>query len=156
DDIGKKIRQRYKNFDPALGFAWALGQDQKTVIRSSISLHHISPNVGFYNLDQRILFGPAGNGLASFTGSGLANPKAGQAGQPALLNFPSPANFTAQDMIDNLSLFRSGLIASNPPNATNLSVLAVNVTKSVQGGQLRDAIYEHKPARAPHPNQFNG
>jgi hypothetical protein len=155
DDIGKKIGQRYKNFDPALGFAWALGRTQKTVIRSSISLHHISPNVGFYNLDQRILFGPAGNGLASFTGSGLANPKAGQAGQPALLNFPTPANFTAQDMIDNLSLFRSGLIASNPYNGTDLSVRGVNVTKSVQGGQLLDAIYDNNSARMPYTIQFN-
>src|SRR5262245_16788378 len=155
DDIGKKIGQRYKNFDPALGFAWALGRTQKTVIRSSISLHHISPNVGFYNLDQRILFGPAGNGLASFTGSGLANPKAGQAGQPALLNFPTPANFTAQDMIDNLPLLRSGLIASNPYNGADLSLRGVNVTKSVQGGQQLDAIYDNNSARTPYTIHFN-
>ena len=55
--------KQFKNFDPALGFAWALGNDQKTVIRASTSLHHTSPNVGFFSLNQRILFGPAGNGL---------------------------------------------------------------------------------------------
>src|SRR5215813_10945678 len=45
--LGRTIDQRHKNFDPALGFAWAMGKEQKTVIRSSISLHHTSPNVGF-------------------------------------------------------------------------------------------------------------
>jgi hypothetical protein len=35
-------KQRYLNFDPAFGFAWALGKDQKTVIRASASLHHFT------------------------------------------------------------------------------------------------------------------
>jgi hypothetical protein len=54
-------KDNYKNFDPAFGFAWAMGKEKKTVVRASASLHHISPNVGFFNLNQRILFGPAGN-----------------------------------------------------------------------------------------------
>src|SRR5215813_11979653 len=70
DKIGKKIPQRLKNFDPAFGFAWALGKEQKTVVRASASMHHVSPNVDFYKINQRILFGPAGNGLASFSGAG--------------------------------------------------------------------------------------
>jgi len=68
--LGKDLRgpqKKYKNFDPAFGFAWALGKDEKTVLRSSVSLHHISGNVGFYALNQRILFGPAGNGLQPVT-----------------------------------------------------------------------------------------
>jgi hypothetical protein len=68
--LGRTIDQRLQEFRSALGFAWALGKDQKTVVRSSISLHHISPNCDFYKLNQRILFGPAGNGLAAFTGAG--------------------------------------------------------------------------------------
>ncbi|HJZ82405.1 MAG TPA: hypothetical protein VKD91_18730, partial [Pyrinomonadaceae bacterium] len=150
NDVGKKIAQRYKNFDPALGFAWAPFKDQKTVVRSSVSLHHISPNVGFYNLNQRILFGPAGNGLGSFTGSGLPNPKAGQPGQPALLNFTTPVNFTAQDLINNLALFRSQLLASSPFVGTDLTFRGVNITKSVQGPQGLDAIYDNNSARFPY------
>ncbi len=155
NDVGKKITQRYKNFDPALGFAWAPFKDQKTVIRSSVSLHHISPNVGFYNLNQRILFGPAGNGLGSFTGSGLPNPKAGQPGQPALLNFTTPVNFTAQDLINNLALFRSQLAASNPFVGTDLFARGVNITKSVQGPQGLDAIYDNNSARFPYTIHVN-
>jgi hypothetical protein len=150
DSLGRTIGQRYNNFDPALGFAWALGKNQKTVIRSSASLHHTSPNVGFFKLNQRILFGPAGNGLGAFTGAGLPNPKAGQAGQPALLNFNTPANFTAQDMINNLALFTSQLTASSPFNGTDLSVRGINVTKTVAGGQLLDAVYDDDSARFPY------
>jgi hypothetical protein len=150
DSLGRTISQRYNNFDPALGFAWALGKDQKTVIRSSASLHHISPNVGFFKLNQRILFGPAGNGLGAFSGAGLPNPKAGQAGQPALLNFTSPANFTAQDMMNSLALFTSQLTASAPFNGTDLAVRGINVTKTVAGGQLLDAVYDNDSARFPY------
>ncbi|MBO0724219.1 MAG: carboxypeptidase regulatory-like domain-containing protein [Blastocatellia bacterium] len=148
--LGRTIGQRYKNFDPALGFAWALGKDQKTVIRSSASLHHTSPNVGFFKLNQRILFGPAGNGLGAFSGAGLPNPKAGQPGQPALLNFNAPVNFTAQDMINNLALFTSQLTAGAPFKGTDLSVRGINITKTVAGGQALDAIYDNDSARFPY------
>src|SRR5262249_15509945 len=138
--LGRTIDQRHKNFDPALGFAWALGKEQKTVIRSSVSVHHASPNVGFFKLNQRILFGPAGNGLGAVSGAGLRNPKAGQAGQPALLNFTTPVNFTAQDMINSLALFTSQLAAAAPFKGTDLSIRGINVTKTVAGGQLLDAV----------------
>jgi len=153
--LGRTIDQRYKNFDPALGFAWALGKEQKTVIRASGSLHHISPQVDFFKLDQRILFGPAGNGLLAFSGAGLPNPKAGQAGQPALLNFNSPANFTAQEMINNLALFTSQLTASSPFKGTDLSFRGINITKSVQGGQALDAVYDNDSARFPYTIQVD-
>jgi hypothetical protein len=148
--LGKTIDHRYKNFDPALGFAWAMGKEQKTVIRSSISLHHTSPNVGFFKLNQRILFGPAGNGLGAFSGAGLPNPKAGQPGQPALLSFSVPANFTAQDMINNLALFTNQLTAGVPFNGTDLSTRGINVTKTAAGGQLLDAVYDNNSARFPY------
>jgi sarcosine oxidase gamma subunit len=150
-----KIGQRYRNFDPALGLVWALGKEKKTVVRASGSLHHTSPNVGFFNLDQRILFGPAGNGLQAFTGSVLPNPKAGQAGQPALLNFTAPANFTLADMQNYLPSARALLAASSPYNGTDLSVRGVQITKSVQGGQLLDAIYDNNSARTPYTIQVD-
>jgi hypothetical protein len=154
-DLNRTIDQRYKNFDPALGFAWALGKDQKTVVRASASLHHISPQTDFYKLNQRVLFGPAGNGLSSFSGAGLPNPKAGQPGQPALLNFTTPQNFTALDMINNLDLFTSQLIASNPYKGTDLSIRGINIVKTVQGGQGLDAIYDNDSARFPYTIQID-
>jgi hypothetical protein len=148
DKIGKTIPQRLKNFDPALGFAWALGKEQKTVIRASASLHHISPNVDFFKIDQRILFGPAGNGLASFSGSGLPNPKPGSTG---LLNFTTPTTFTAQDMITFLPQLKNQLIALyNTFNGKDLTYRGVNFTKTVQGPQLLDAVYDIDSSKFPY------
>lgn len=154
-DLNRTIDQRYGNFDPALGFAWALGKEQKTVVRASASLHHISPQTDFYKLNQRVLFGPAGNGLSSFSGAGLPNPKAGQPGQPLLLNFSTPQNFSAQDMITNLPSFTSQLIASNPFKGTDLAVRGINIVKTVQGGQGLDAIYDNDSARFPYTFQVD-
>src|SRR5262245_7334453 len=148
DKIGKKIPQRLKNFDPALGFAWALGKEQKTVIRASASLHHISPNVDFYKINQRILFGPAGNGLASFSGSGLPNPKPGSTG---LLNFTTPTTFTAQDMITFQPQIKNQLTALYGTfNGKDLTNRGVNFTKTVQGPQLLDAIYDIDSSKFPY------
>src|SRR5262249_41582883 len=94
--------------------------------------------------------GPAGNGLGAFSGAGLPNPKAGQPGQPALLNFTTPVNFTAQDMINGLALFTSQLAAAAPFKGTDLSIRGINVTKTVAGGQLLDAVYDNDSARFPY------
>jgi hypothetical protein len=148
DKIGKKIPQRLKNFDPAFGFAWALGKEQKTVVRASASLHHVSPNVDFYKINQRILFGPAGNGLASFAGSGLPNPKPGSTG---LLNFLAPTTFTAQDMIAFLPQIKNQLIALyNNFNGKDLTFRGINFTKTVQGPQLLDAVYDIDSSKFPY------
>jgi hypothetical protein len=153
DKVGKTIPQRLKNFDPAFGFVWALGKEQKTVIRSSASLHHISPNVDFYKINQRILFGPAGNGLASFSGAGLANPKPGSTG---LLNFTTPTNFTGEDMLTYLPAIRNQLTALyNTFNGKDLSYRGINFTKTVQGGQGLDAVYDADSSKFPYSINFD-
>jgi len=156
-NIGKTISHRYKNFDPALGFAWAPGKEPKTVVRASLGLHHTSPNIGFFNLDQRILFGPAGNGLAQFSGSTLQNPLVATpcgsvAANPTLgcVSFSTPSAFSLQDMLNNLGGFRSSLAAGIPFKGTDLSVRGVQITKSVQGGQGLDAIYDNDSGRTPY------
>ncbi len=152
--IGKNLsgpKNEYKNFDPALGFAWALGKDQKTVIRSSASLHHISGNVGFYALNQRILFGPAGNGLQPVVGSGLLNPEA-----PATaLNFTVPTNFTVGDMLNYLPTATAILQAGLPFNGTDLSIQGVELLKTIQGSQGLDAIYNSDSSKPPYTVQVN-
>jgi hypothetical protein len=138
NDLGGP-KQDYNNFDPALGFAWAVGKEKKTVIRSSTSLHHISPNVGFYNLNQRILLGPAGNGLQSATGAALPNPEV----PGGVLNFPTtPTNFTLADMLAYLPAARSILEAETTRrfNGQDLSVRGIEVTKTASG---LDALYNN-------------
>lgn len=149
--VGRDLRgpvKDYNNFDPALGFAWALGNDQKTVVRASASIHHTSPNVGFFNLNQRILFGPAGNGLQAVTGAGLTNPLTGA----GLLNFVTPTNFRLQNMLDFLPEARTLLEAGLPFDGTDLSVRGVEVFKTITG---LDAIYNSDSSRTPYTIHIN-
>lgn len=101
-----KIPQDYNNFDPAIGFAWSV--NNKTVIRGSASLHHTSANRSYLKLQDQILIGPAGSGLTSGSSAAVPNPKAGQPGQPAFLNFTAttPVDFRAQEMLNYLLTIR--------------------------------------------------
>jgi hypothetical protein len=145
-------RQDYNNFDPAIGFAWAIGSDQKTVVRASASLHHISPNVGFFNLNQRILFGPAGNGLQALTGAGLSNPE----NPNGLLNFTAPTNFTLADMLNFLPNARAQLEAFYRQfSGQDLTFRGVNIAKTVAGAGNLDAIYNSDSSRTPYTVHIN-
>jgi hypothetical protein len=150
NDTGK-IPQHLKNFDPALGFAWALGNDQKTVVRASASLHHISQNVGFFSLNQRIYLGPAGNGLQAVTSIGLPNPE-----NPAgFLNFTSPTNWTIGDMLNYLTTARTQFLAGLPFDGTDLKFRGVDTSKRVVDPQFLDAIYNKDSARTPYTIQLD-
>jgi Carboxypeptidase regulatory-like domain len=165
--LGDKLggpKDKYKNFDPALGFAWALGKEKKTVVRASASLHHTSPNVGFFNLNQRILFGPAGNGLQAAVGSVLQNPEVATrcgsvATNPTLgcLNFTAPSGFTLADMLAFLPAAKAQLTAdtSSRFNGQDLSIRGVQVTKTVQGAGALDAIYNSDSSVTPYTFHVN-
>jgi len=150
NDTGK-VPQHLKNFDPALGFAWALGNDQKTVVRASASLHHISQNVGFFSLNQRIYLGPAGNGLQAVTSIGLPNPK-----NPAgFLNFTAPSSWTIGDMLNYLGTARNLFLAGLPFNGKDLSIRGIDTSKKVVDPQFLDAIYNKDSARTPYTIQVD-
>jgi carboxypeptidase family protein len=85
--------REYKNFSPAIGFAWALGKEKKTVIRGGSGLYWDS-DIGSSRIAERRVLGPSGNGRVVVQGSGIANPLFGQVGQPLTLT-PSPALPTA-------------------------------------------------------------
>jgi hypothetical protein len=150
NDLGAP-RQNYRNFDPALGFAWAPGQDRKTALRSSISLHHISPNSEAYNFNQRILFGPAGNGLQAASGASLTSP------QGVLLNFGAPTSFTLADMMAFLPVAKAQLTADilSKYNGRDLSIRGVELTKTVQGSGNNDAIYNNNSGPTPYTIQVD-
>ena len=149
-----RIPQDKNNFDPALGFAWAPGRNPKTVYRAAFSVHHASLNIGYLKLNDRILTSPAGSGLTQSTSTGVANPKFGQPGQPATLNFATPVDFTAQDMLNVLPQVRAFLVANQRYNGTDLSIRNIEVTKTAQGAQGLDAIYD-KNFRTPYTIQVN-
>jgi hypothetical protein len=164
--LGDKLggpKDRYKNFDPALGFAWALGKEKKTVVRASASLHHISPNVGFFNLNQRILFGPAGNGLQAAVGSILQNRKSPiTCGSVAInptagcLSFTTPSSFTLADMLAFLPEAKALLAADLARfNGQDLSIRGVETTKTVQGPGALDAIYNTDSSVTPYTFHVN-
>jgi len=150
NDTGE-ISPHMKNFDPALGFAWALGNDQKTVVRASASLHHISQNVGFFSLNQRIYLGPAGNGLQAVTSIGLPNPE----NPTTFLNFTSPTNWIIGDMLAYLPTARDLFLAGLPFDGKDLKFRGVDTVKKVVDPQFLDAIYNQDSARTPYTIQVD-
>ncbi len=126
----EKIPYDLNNFDPALGFAW--GVNDKTVIRSSISLHHSSGNRTYLKLQDQILIGPAGSGLTSGASGSVPNPKFGQPGQPQFLNFVTnqPVDFRAQEMLNYLPTIKGTLEANSRYNGQDLSIRNIEVRKS--------------------------
>lgn len=150
NDTGE-IPQHLMNFDPALGFAWAPGGNQKTVVRASASLHHISQNVGFFSLNQRIYLGPAGNGLQAVTSIGLPNPE-----NPAgFLNFTSPTNWTVGDMLSYLQTARTLFLSGLPFDGKDLRFRGVDTLKKVVDPQFLDAVYNKDSARTPYTIQVD-
>jgi hypothetical protein len=135
----EKIPRDYNNFDPALGFAWSV--NDKTVIRSSISLHHSSGNRNYLKLQDQILIGPAGSGLVSAGSSSVPNPKCNTPnpaprtdclnGQPQFLNFATnaPVDFRGQDLVNQLGAIRAFLEANNRYNGRDLSIRNIEVRK---------------------------
>jgi hypothetical protein len=73
---------QYKNFTPALGFAWTVDKARKTVIRGGSGIY-FDADTGASRIAERRILGPAGNGRVVIDGTGILNPLASQAGQPA-------------------------------------------------------------------------
>ncbi|HZM84924.1 MAG TPA: carboxypeptidase-like regulatory domain-containing protein [Blastocatellia bacterium] len=146
-----KIPQRYKNFDPALGFAWAVGADQKTVLRASTSLHHNSQSVNFFSLEQRKILGPAGNGLQQVTSVTMPNPE----NPTGFLSFTAPTNWTIADMLAYLSTARGQFLAALPFDGKDLTFRGIDTKKAVVDAQFLDAIYNKDSARTPYTFQVD-
>jgi hypothetical protein len=146
-----KVPQKYKNFDPALGFAWAIGNDQRTVLRASASLHHNSQSVNFFSLEQRKILGPAGNGLQQVTSVSLPNPE----NPTGFLSFTAPTNWTAADMVAYLATARGLFLAGLPFDGKDLTFRGIDTKKAVVDAQFLDAIYNKDSARTPYTIQVD-
>jgi hypothetical protein len=148
------IPMEYRNFEPALGFAWSPGSGNKTVIRASASMHYASQNRTVDRMSDQNFRSPAGSGLQALTSASIANPMAGQPGQPATLNFATPADFTAQDMLDYMPT-ASSLMFQNITkyNGKDLSIRNIEVLKQTAAGSTNwvfDGNY-----KTPYSIQFN-
>jgi hypothetical protein len=134
----RPTRYDYNNFQPAIGWAWALGKQNKTVIRGGSGIYHASPNSFYTRLGERGFLGPAGNGLVPFNSQLVANPFAGTptpgstALQPATLNFTAPTSFNGQNALSLIPSLRTQLL-SRWGGGTDLSIRGIEVTKQALG-----------------------
>jgi len=150
----QKIPMEYNHFDPAMGFAWSPGKGNKTVVRGSASLHWASENRTVDRMSDQNFRSPAGSGVQALTSASIANPKAGQPGQPATLNFASPADFSGADMVAYMpaaSAQMAQIVAKY--NGKDLSIRNIEVLKQTAAGSTNwifDANY-----KTPYSIQFN-
>src|SRR5262249_49219688 len=92
-------RREYKDFQPAMGFAWGVDQKNKTVLRGGGGIYYDS-NFFYSRLRERSVIGPAGNGLVVVPGSLVPNPIPNVPGVPlgTPLNFTAPTNISGQQI----------------------------------------------------------
>jgi Carboxypeptidase regulatory-like domain len=131
--------REYKNFSPAIGFAWSMGKEKKTVIRGGSGIYFDS-DLGSNRIAERRILGPSGNGRVVIDGTGIANPLFGQAGQPPTLSPTAiPTTLTGQQVVNLIPQIKAaetarfGLLG-------DLSVRNIELLKSTGTGQ---AIYSH-------------
>ncbi|HKX28169.1 MAG TPA: hypothetical protein VJ302_10775, partial [Blastocatellia bacterium] len=91
------------NFSPALGFAWSVGRDNKTVVRGGAGIYWESELL-YRRLGERALIGPAGNGRVQVPSSSFVN------------LFPGIVNFGAIDPATGLP--QSVPVGANLPSGT--------------------------------------
>lgn len=131
--LGKE-QHHPRNFSPALGLAWSVTQDNKTVIRAGAGIYYGTFDI-YKRLIERSEIGPAGAGRSPISGSLIGNPLPNIPGTPqgAPLDFPSvPTFFTAGNLVSILPQIRTAVqqqLGINPNNK-DLSVRTIQIVKN--------------------------
>jgi hypothetical protein len=134
DGLGP-TRKQWKNFSPALGLAWALTKDKKTVIRAGAGVYY-----DFFfgaNIDnERALLGPADVGRQSITPMTFTG---------------SPTRFTGADLMSALDSIRADLASRLFSSTPGLK--AIQIYKQTVGGTTNGLFPEYVPN--PSSQHFN-
>jgi hypothetical protein len=154
NNLGQELHTPH-NFSPMLGFAWTVGNDNKTVIRGGAGIYYDTINLEI-RLIERAMLGPAGTGRALLGDSVFFPTISALNGfsqlppplQPSALS-SQPTTFTGAELVSLIPAFYAGAQAElGPPGNTSLAIRNINVFKT--GEELLAHNY-----RAPYSEHFS-
>src|SRR5687768_16916166 len=131
-------QNNYNNFSPAFGFAWTVGDDNKTVVRGGAGLYW-ETELLWRRLRERAAIGPIGNGRLQVPHTSFTNIFPGiinlNTGQPVAIGASLPAsgqvtNMTIGQFMQIYNAQIGGLQAALAPRGDDLSVRNIQIGKT--------------------------
>jgi hypothetical protein len=129
----------YKNFSPAIGFAWNIDKTSKTVVRGGFGIYY-DTELLWRRLQERAFIGPVGNGRIQFPSTGFTNTFPGivnisTGGTPVAVGAAIPSgqliNMTLGQYIQIQNAQVGPITAAlTPKNLNDVSVTNIDINKS--------------------------
>jgi hypothetical protein len=145
-------KNNYNNWSPSFGFAWALGDDNKTVVRGGAGLYW-ETELLWRRLQERAAIGPVGNGRIQVPHTSFVNIFPGiinlNTGAPVPVGAPLPAsgqvtNLTVGQFMQIYAAQIGALQAQLAPNNPNdLSVRNIQLSKTAGDLYPREYPVQH-------------